>query len=76
MKQCGKGSPAPFFRVGLKVEVGVTVLGDTQKSEMQPQVCLDAYLMVRDPLLSEALSGPWSPNLEAIASPDPDIGDT
>lgn len=54
----------------------MTVLGDTQKSETQPQVCLDIYLMVRDPFLSGALSGPWSPNLEAIASPDPDTGDT
>lgn len=55
----------------------MTVLGDTQKSEMQPQVCLlDAYLLVRDPLLSEALSGPWSPNLEALAPPDADTGDT
>lgn len=56
------------------MEVGVTVLGDTQKLKMQLQVCLDAYLLVRD-LLSEALSGPWSPNLEARAPPDPDIGD-
>lgn len=30
------------------MEVGVTMLGDTQKLEMQLQVCLDAYLMVSD----------------------------
>lgn len=42
---------------GWDVRLGVTVLGDNQKFETQPQVCLEAHPPARD-LLSDALSGP------------------
>lgn len=44
----------------------MTVLGDIQKSEMQPQICLDAHLLGRDPLFAEALFKPSSPRPEAV----------
>ena len=31
------------------MEVEVTVLGDSQKLEMQPEVCLDTHMLVRGP---------------------------
>lgn len=42
---------------GWDVRLGVTVLGDNQKFETQPQVCLVAHPPARD-LLSDDLSGP------------------